>query len=252
MHMIEISHLYKEYQGDQHKIQALEDINLTIRPGDIFGIIGMSGAGKSTLIRCMNLLEKPTSGSIRIDGQEMTTLNDEQLRQARKQIGMIFQGFNLLMQRTVLDNVAFPLELSGTPKQEIRQRCLEMLELVGLKEKANAYPSQLSGGQKQRVAIARALVTHPKVLLCDEATSALDSLTTRSILELLKNLNQLLGVTMVVITHEISVVRNLCNKTAVIDSSHIVEQGFTSEILANPTVDITRDLVAFEGVVHPC
>lgn len=250
--MIEISHLYKEYQGDQHKIQALEDINLTIRPGDIFGIIGMSGAGKSTLIRCMNLLEKPTSGSIRIDGQEMTTLSDEQLRQARKQIGMIFQGFNLLMQRTVLDNVAFPLELSGTPKHEIQQRCLEMLELVGLKEKANAYPSQLSGGQKQRVAIARALVTHPKVLLCDEATSALDSLTTRSILELLKNLNQLLGVTMVVITHEISVVRNLCNKTAVIDSSHIVEQGFTSEILANPTVDITRDLVAFEGVVRPC
>lgn len=250
--MIEISHLYKEYQGDQHKIQALEDINLTIRPGDIFGIIGMSGAGKSTLIRCMNLLEKPTSGSIRIDGQEMTTLTDEQLRQARKQIGMIFQGFNLLMQRTVLDNVAFPLELSGTPKHEIRQRCLEMLELVGLKEKANAYPSQLSGGQKQRVAIARALVTHPKVLLCDEATSALDSLTTRSILELLKNLNQLLGVTMVVITHEISVVRNLCNKTAVIDSSHIVEQGFTSEILSNPTVDITRDLVAFEGVVRPC
>lgn len=250
--MIEISHLYKEYQGDQHKIQALEDINLTIRRGDIFGIIGMSGAGKSTLIRCMNLLEKPTSGSIRIDGQEMTTLTDEQLRQARKQIGMIFQGFNLLMQRTVLDNVAFPLELSGTPKQEIQQRCLEMLELVGLKEKANAYPSQLSGGQKQRVAIARALVTHPKVLLCDEATSALDSLTTRSILELLKNLNQLLGVTMVVITHEISVVRNLCNKTAVIDSSHIVEQGFTSEILSNPTVDITRDLVAFEGVVRPC
>jgi len=250
--MIEISHLYKEYQGDQHKIQALEDINLTIQPGDIFGIIGMSGAGKSTLIRCMNLLEKPTSGSIRIDGQEMTTLTGQQLRQARKQIGMIFQGFNLLMQRTVLDNVAFPLELSGTPKDEIRQRCLEMLELVGLQEKANAYPSQLSGGQKQRVAIARALVTHPKVLLCDEATSALDSLTTRSILELLKSLNQLLGVTMVVITHEISVVRNLCNKTAVIDSSHIVEQGLTSEVLSNPAVDITRDLVAFEGVVRSC
>ncbi len=250
--MIEISHLYKEYQGDQHKIQALEDINLTIQPGDIFGIIGMSGAGKSTLIRCMNLLEKPTSGSIRIDGQEMTTLTGQQLRQARKQIGMIFQGFNLLMQRTVLDNVAFPLELSGTPKDEIRQRCLEMLELVGLQEKANAYPSQLSGGQKQRVAIARALVTHPKVLLCDEATSALDSLTTRSILELLKSLNKLLGVTMVVITHEISVVRNLCNKTAVIDSSHIVEQGLTSEVLSNPAVDITRDLVAFEGVVRSC
>jgi len=250
--MIEISHLYKEYQGDQHKIQALEDINLTIQPGDIFGIIGMSGAGKSTLIRCMNLLEKPTSGSIRIDGQEMTTLTGQQLRQARKQIGMIFQGFNLLMQRTVLDNVAFPLELSGTPKDDIRQRCLEMLELVGLQEKANAYPSQLSGGQKQRVAIARALVTHPKVLLCDEATSALDSLTTRSILELLKSLNKLLGVTMVVITHEISVVRNLCNKTAVIDSSHIVEQGLTSEVLSNPAVDITRDLVAFEGVVRSC
>lgn len=250
--MIEISHLYKEYQGDLHKIQALEDINLTIDQGDIFGIIGMSGAGKSTLIRCMNLLEKPTSGSMRVDGQEMTTLTGAQLRDARKQIGMIFQGFNLLMQRTVLDNVAFPLELSGTPKEEIRRRCLEMLELVGLQDKAGAYPSQLSGGQKQRVAIARALVTHPKVLLCDEATSALDSLTTRSILELLKNLNQLLGVTMVVITHEISVVRNLCNKTAVIDSSHIVEQGLTSEILSNPSVDITRDLVAFEGVVRPC
>lgn len=247
--MITISNLYKEYMADNHQVQALSDINLRIERGDIFGIIGMSGAGKSTLIRCINLLEKPTRGSIIVDQQEMTSLNEEELRQARKQIGMIFQGFNLLMQRTVLGNVAFPLELSHTPKHEIETRAYAMLDLVGLKDKANSFPSQLSGGQKQRVAIARALVTNPKVLLCDEATSALDSLTTRSILALLKNINEMLGVTMVVITHEIQVVRTICNKAAVIDQSKIVEQGSTQEILGNPGVDITKELVAFEGGV---
>lgn len=247
--MITINNLYKEYLADNHQIQALSDINLRIERGDIFGIIGMSGAGKSTLIRCINLLEKPTRGSIIVDQQEMTTLNEEELRQARKQIGMIFQGFNLLMQRTVLGNVSFPLELSHTSKHEIEEKAYSMLDLVGLKDKAHSYPSQLSGGQKQRVAIARALVTNPKVLLCDEATSALDSLTTRSILKLLKNINEMLGVTMVVITHEIQVVRTICNKTAVIDQSKIVEQGPTREILGNPGVDITRELVAFEGGV---
>lgn len=246
--MIKITNLYKEYQSESHQVQALADINLHIAKGDIFGIIGMSGAGKSTLIRCINLLEKPTSGSILVDQQEMTTLSDTALREARKQIGMIFQSFNLLMQRTVLSNVAFPLELSKIPKYEIEKRARAMLELVGLQDKAAAYPSQLSGGQKQRVAIARALVTNPKVLLCDEATSALDSLTTRSILELLKNINEMLNVTIVLITHEINVVRSICNKTAVIDSSHIVEQGLTKQVLSHPTVEITRDLVAFEGV----
>jgi D-methionine transport system ATP-binding protein len=246
--MIKITNLYKEYPTEDQQIQALENINLHIKKGEIFGIIGMSGAGKSTLIRCINLLERPTSGQIYIDGQEITNLSEQSLRQQRKQIGMIFQGFNLLMQRTVLANVTFPLELCKTPAERARQRAMEMLELVGLQDKAAAYPAQLSGGQKQRVAIARALVTNPKVLLCDEATSALDSLTTRSILELLKSINQKLGVTMVVITHEINVVRSICHKTAVIDNAHIVEQGPTAHLLSQPTQSITQSLVAFEGV----
>jgi D-methionine transport system ATP-binding protein len=240
--MIKICDLTKIYITDTASVTALENVNLEVKKGEIFGIIGLSGAGKSTLIRCLNLLETPTSGSIRIDGQEITTCRGEELRRLRSSLGMIFQHFNLLMQRTVAENVAFPLEIAKTPRSEIKARVAELLQLVGLTEKTKTYPAQLSGGQKQRVAIARALANNPKVLLCDEATSALDPLTTRSILALLKDINQKLNLTIVLITHEMGVVKEICHKVAVIDSNHIVEQGSVMELISNPQTEAARKL----------
>ena len=223
--IIQIEHLNKTFGAGPTAVHALEDINLAVQPGEIFGIIGLSGAGKSTLVRCMNLLERPTSGSVVVDGKEMTKLSTKELNRARQSIGMIFQSFNLLMQRTALDNVCFPLELIGTKRPQARKRAQELLDLVGLGDRANAYPAQLSGGQKQRVAIARALATSPKVLLCDEATSALDPTTTASILALLKDLNEKLGVTVVVITHQMNVIEEICHRVAILDHGVVAEQG---------------------------
>ena len=245
--MIEVSNLSKIYQTPKGDVNALLDVNLHVEKRDIFGIIGMSGAGKSTLIRCIGLLEEPTEGNIFIDGVDMTTLKGKEKLKLRRQIGTIFQGYNLLMQRTVAGNLSFPMELAGIPKEKRQEKMDSLLKLVGLQERADAYPAQLSGGQKQRVAIARALTCDPKVLLCDEPTSALDSLTTRSILKLLKEINQELGVTVVIITHEIGVVRAICNKVAVIDSNRIIEQGNAQEVLENPKSDITRSLIGIGG-----
>ena len=241
--IIQIQHLTKTFGSSEGAVTALEDINLDIQSGEIFGIIGLSGAGKSTLVRCINLLERPTSGSVVVNGKEMTSLTERELRQARRSVTMIFQGFNLLMQRTVLQNVCFPMEISGVSKQRQKERALELLELVGLQDKAGAYPAQLSGGQKQRVAIARALATDPKVLLCDEATSALDPTTTASILELLKDLNEKLGVTVVVITHQMSVIEEICSRVAIIADSHIVESGAVSEVFRHPKTSAARQLI---------
>ena len=241
--IIQIKHLTKTFGSGEGAVTALEDINLDIQSGEIFGIIGLSGAGKSTLVRCINLLERPTSGSVVVNGKEMTSLTERELRQARRSVTMIFQGFNLLMQRTVLQNVCFPMEISGVSKQRQKERALELLELVGLQDKAGAYPAQLSGGQKQRVAIARALATDPKVLLCDEATSALDPTTTASILELLKDLNEKLGVTVVVITHQMSVIEEICSRVAIIADSHIVESGAVSEVFRHPKTSAARQLI---------
>ena len=241
--IIQIQHLTKTFGSGEGAVTALEDINLDIQSGEIFGIIGLSGAGKSTLVRCINLLERPTSGSVVVNGKEMTSLTERELRQARRSVTMIFQGFNLLMQRTVLQNVCFPMGISGVSKQRQKERALELLELVGLQDKAGAYPAQLSGGQKQRVAIARALATDPKVLLCDEATSALDPTTTASILELLKDLNEKLGVTVVVITHQMSVIEEICSRVAIIADSHIVESGAVSEVFRHPKTSAARQLI---------
>ena len=241
--IIQIQHLTKTFGSGEGAVTALEDINLDIQSGEIFGIIGLSGAGKSTLVRCINLLERPTSGSVVVNGKEMTSLTERELRQARRSVTMIFQGFNLLMQRTVLQNVCFPMEISGVSKQRQKERALELLDLVGLQDKAGAYPAQLSGGQKQRVAIARALATDPKVLLCDEATSALDPTTTAAILELLKDLNEKLGVTVVVITHQMSVIEEICSRVAIIADSHIVESGAVSEVFRHPKTSAARQLI---------
>ena len=246
--IIQIRNLTKTFGQGTDAVHALEDINLDIHQGEIFGIIGLSGAGKSTLVRCMNLLERPTSGTVIVDGKEMTSLSDRELRLARRKITMIFQSFNLLMQRTCLRNVCFPMEISGVPASQARQRATELLELVGLAGKASAYPAQLSGGQKQRVAIARALATDPKVLLCDEATSALDPTTTASILGLLKDLNQKLGVTVVVITHQMSVIEEICSQVAILDGGVIAEQGRVEDIFSNPSTDAARRLVYPGGV----
>ena len=229
--MIEIKHLSKTFQMKDGAVNALNDINLTIPDGAIYGIIGMSGAGKSTLVRCINLLERPTEGSVVIDGTAMETLSPAELRQRRREITMIFQQFNLLMQRSCLKNICFPM----------------LLEMVGLPDKANAYPAQLSGGQKQRIAIARALATNPKVLLCDEATSALDPNTTHSILTLIKDINRKLGITVVVITHQMSVVEEICDHVAILDSGVVVEQGEVKEIFANPKTAAAKRLVAPNG-----
>lgn len=241
--MIDIKNLTKTYKTEGALNEALKDINLHIEQGDIFGIIGVSGAGKSTLVRCINLLERPTLGQIRIEGVDITSYEGKDLRALRSKIGMIFQDFNLLSQRTVLENVTFPLELRGDKKPERLQRGRELLELVGLTEKADMYPAQLSGGQQQRVSIARALANRPHIMLCDEATSALDTLTTNSILKLLRDINEKLGVTIVVITHSMSVVEKICKHVAVIDDNHILEQGSVEEIFAHPQNEVTKKLL---------
>ena len=235
--MIEIQNLTKTFGEGQGAHAALRDINLTIEDGDVFGIIGQSGAGKSTLVRCINLLERPTGGRIVIDGQDVTSFKGKQLLELRSSIGMIFQ------QRTVLRNVTFPLELRHEKKAKAEARALELLELVGLANKAKNYPSQLSGGQQQRVAIARALANDPKVMLCDEATSALDTRTTAQVLDLLRNINREMGVTMVVITHSLAVAEQICNKVAVIDEGRVVEVGETRQVLKNPQSPVTRELI---------
>ncbi len=241
--MIELRHLGKTYKTADNEIIALEDISLSIQDGEIYGIIGLSGAGKSTLVRCMNLLERPTTGQVFVDGNEIMELSRKELLGLRRSIGMIFQNFNLLEQRSVLRNITFPLEVSGAKGQEARSRAMELLELVGLSDRAGSFPSQLSGGQKQRVAIARALATSPRYLLCDEATSALDPNTTRSILELLKKINQSLGVTIVIITHEMRVIEQICDRVAVLDQSRVVEEGKVSQVFGNPRSEIARELI---------
>ncbi len=246
--IIQIKHLSKRFGGGENEVHALEDISLDIQPGEIFGVIGLSGAGKSTLVRCINLLERPTEGEVIVDGQDMTRLTDKALRQARQSIGMIFQSFNLLMQRTALDNICFPMELAGTPRREAAARAAELLEVVDLASRAGAYPSQLSGGQKQRVAIARTLATNPKVLLCDEATSALDPKTTRDILRLIQDINRRLGITVVVITHEMKVIEEICSRVAILDHGHLAETGSVEEIFANPKSEAGRRLVYPDGV----
>ncbi len=245
--MIELQNLSKTYASPAGDVEALRDVSLRIEDGEIFGIIGLSGAGKSTLVRCINLLERPTAGKVLIDGRDLTALSRSELLQTRRTISMIFQGFNLLEQRSVLRNVTFPLEISGVKRREARARARELLQVVGLEDKADAYPVQLSGGQKQRVAIARALATRPRCLLCDEATSALDPNTTRSILELLRSINQELGVTIVVITHEMKVIDQICDRVAVIDQSRIAEVGKVSEVFTNPRSDIARELILPQG-----
>lgn len=241
--MIEIKNLSKFFSTEGGDFVAINDINLTIEDGDIFGIIGMSGAGKSTLIRCINLLEKPSEGKILIDGQDITALEGKALLALRRKIGMVFQRFNLLMQRTIRENVMFPLEVAGVDKKKRTERADELLDIVGLSSKAGSYPVQLSGGQQQRVSIARALANHPSLLLCDEPTSALDSLTTNSILKLLKDINHKLGVTIIIITHEIAVVEKICNKVAIIDESRIIEQGLVKDVISNPKQEITKKLL---------
>ncbi len=245
--VINIEGLTKIFSGKTNVVKALENVNLTINRGDIFGIIGMSGAGKSTLVRCINYLEKPTGGRVVIDGVDLAGLSEKELRKVRQSMGMIFQQFNLLMQRTAIENITFPLEVSGIDKKDAYKRAKELLELVDLADKAEAYPSQLSGGQKQRIAIARALATNPKVLLCDEATSALDPNTTKAILSLLKDINSRLGITIVIITHEMSVVEQICSYVAIIDKSGIAEQGKVSEVFAHPKTNAAQRLVFPNG-----
>ncbi len=246
--IIELKGLTKRFGSGETEVAALNGIDISIRPGEIFGVIGLSGAGKSTLVRCINLLERPTSGSVVVDGQEMTKLTDKQLRQARKSIGMIFQSFNLLMQRTALDNICFPMELAGVPRKEAVKRAKELLELVDLASKEKAYPAQLSGGQKQRVAIARTLATNPKVLLCDEATSALDPKTTRDILKLIQDINKRLGITVVVITHDMKVIEEICGRVAILDHGNMAETGTVEEVFSNPKTEAGRRLVYPDGV----
>lgn len=245
--IIEIQALGKIFHTQNGDVRALSDISLTIEQGDIFGIIGMSGAGKSTLVRCINMLEKPTEGTVLFDGQDLSQLSDAQLRRARRSMGMIFQQFNLLMQRTALGNICFPMEIAGVDKAAAKKRAQELLELVGLSDRAKSYPAQLSGGQKQRVAIARALATDPKVLLCDEATSALDPTTTRSILALLRDINRRLGITIVIITHEMSVIEEICNRVAIISESKIAETGLVQDIFHRPQTAAAQKLVYPEG-----
>lgn len=241
--MIEIKNLSKTFSSAEGPVEALKNVTISIPDGDIFGIIGMSGAGKSTLVRCINMLERPNSGSIEIDGCDLGKFSDRKLRVVRREIGMIFQGFHLLMQRSCLKNVCFPLELAGVKKPEAREKALALLDMVGLKEKAGAYPAQLSGGQQQRVAIARALATNPKVLLCDEATSALDPTTTNSILELIRSINEKMGITVIMITHQMSVVESICKHVAILDCGEVVEQGAVSEVFSHPKSAAARRLV---------
>ena len=241
--MIELTHISKDFASGGRTVHAVQDVSLSIGKGEIFGIIGFSGAGKSTLVRCINLLERPTSGSVTVDGKKMTALSARELRQARKKIGMIFQHFNLMPSRTVFGNVAYPLRGSGLSREQIADKVHRLLELVGIGDKAEAYPKQLSGGQKQRVAIARALANDPNVLLCDEATSALDPQTTKAILRLLKNLNEKLGITVVIITHQMSVVKSVCNHVAILDDGEVVEDGLVSTVFSAPKSAAARHLV---------
>ena len=249
--MISLRNIVKTFPGNGSAVHAVQDVTLDVRRGEIFGIVGFSGAGKSTLVRCINLLEKPTEGQVVVDGVEMSRLKGKALNRERRKIGMIFQQFNLFATRTVFDNVAFPLRHTGLTKGQIREKVLSLLRYVELEEKADAYPSQLSGGQKQRVAIARALATDPKVLLCDEATSALDPITTTSILKLLKKLNRETGITMVVITHQMQVVKELCQRVAVMENGRVVEEGDVFDIFAWPKQPVTRSFVASAGEVAP-
>ena len=245
--MIELKNLCKTYSLADGSVEALRDVSLTIPDGDVFGIIGMSGAGKSTLVRCINMLERPTSGSVVIDGHDLTRMTERELRQERRSITMIFQGFNLLMQKNCLRNVCFQLELAGVKKAEAVKKAQSLLELVGLGDKASAYPAQLSGGQQQRVAIARALATNPKVLLCDEATSALDPKTTGAILELIRDINRKLGITVIIITHQMSVVESTCRHVAILEEGQVVEQGEVSAVFSHPKSEAARRLVFPEG-----
>ena len=246
--IIQIRNLGKEFKTSSGTVRALEGINLDIYQGEIFGIIGLSGAGKSTLVRCINYLEVPTEGDVLFEGESLASMTPAQQRKTRRSMGMIFQQFNLLAQRNVIRNVCFPMELSGVPKKEARARAMELLKTVGLEEKAKAYPVQLSGGQKQRVAIARALAMNPKVILCDEATSALDPNTTKSILALLKEINQKMGVTVIMITHEMSVIEYICSRVAIIDQSRIAEVGSVSEIFSEPKTRIGRQLILGDAI----
>ena len=244
MALIEIAHLSKTFGSGQQQVSALQDVSLEIKKGEIFGIIGLSGAGKSTLVRCINLLERPESGQILYDGQNLMTLSPKALRLQRRKISMIFQSFNLLDQRTALDNICFPLELAGVSRKAAKSKALELLETVGLPDKANAYPVQLSGGQKQRIAIARALASDPEVLLCDEATSALDPQTTESILALLQKINRERGITVIIITHQMSVIEQICHRVAILDHGEVAEIGTVEQVFSNPRTTAGRRLVS--------
>lgn len=245
--MIELKHISKSFKLSSGTVDALKDVNLTINDGDIYGIIGMSGAGKSTLVRCINMLERPTDGEVWINGENLGELSERELRIRRRKMTMIFQSFNLLMQRNCIDNICFPLELSGVKKSEARKKAKELLETVGLPDKGKAYPAQLSGGQQQRIAIARALATNPEILLCDESTSALDPKTTQSILELIQKINKEMGITVIVITHQMSVVEKICSKVAILDNGNVVEEGDVSEVFTNPKSAAAKKLVFPDG-----
>ena len=242
--MIELQHIEKIFDSPKGPVHVLKGIDLSIKKGEIFGIIGLSGAGKSTLVRCINMLERPTAGTVIVDGKDMTKLTDSELRQARKNIGMIFQHFNLLSSATVYDNVAFPLRLSDTPEETIKEKVSSLLELVGLSAKADQYPSQLSGGQKQRVGIARALASDPKILICDEATSALDPQTTKAILDLIRDINKKFDLTVVIITHEMQVIKDICDKVAILENGIIAEQGLVLDVFTDPQCPITREFIS--------
>ena len=242
--LIEIQHLSKTFGSGDTQVSALSDVNLSIQKGEIFGIIGLSGAGKSTLVRCINLLERPEKGAVLFRGQDLMALAPKQLRKQRRIISMIFQSFNLLEQRTALDNICFPMELAGVPKKQARMRAMELLETVGLPDKKDAYPVQLSGGQKQRIAIARALASDPEVLLCDEATSALDPQTTDSILKLLQNISRERGITVIIITHQMSVIEQICHRVAILDAGTVAEIGTVEDVFSNPKSDAGRRLVS--------
>ena len=243
MPVIEIKSLYKTFVSGDSKVEALKNINFSVEKGDIYGIIGMSGAGKSTLVRCLNYLERPTSGSVVIEGKELESLSEKELREIRRNIGMIFQNFNLLMQENVLRNVSFPLVIHGVPKREAEEKARNLLDTVGLLEKASSFPAQLSGGQKQRVAIARALASNPGILLCDEATSALDPQTTQQILELLRKINAEMGITIIIITHSMNVVREICRNVAIVEEGEIVENGLVEDIFTHPKSKAARRLI---------
>ena len=247
--MIELKHITKRFPTAEGEFTALNDVSLTIGDGDIFGIVGMSGAGKSTLVRCLNLLERPSEGQVVIDGEDLCAMSQKELTLRRRSISMIFQHFNLLMQRTCLDNICFPMEIAGKKGAEVKKKAKELLDIVGLPDKADAYPAQLSGGQKQRIAIARALASDPKILLCDEATSALDPKTTRDILRLIQDINRRLGITVVIITHEMGVIEEICSHVAILDHGVLQETGTVEEVFSNPKTEAGRRLVYPDGVV---